>query len=92
MEGSEIITDVKCIINGRASDPSSQVIADGGRRDVVGEVVVEGDVEDGHPAVDRCSLFTLLLPIYMIETPGLSPSSPFQFHLLLAPVSTRHFS
>ena len=43
----------KCTIDGRASDPSSQVIADGGRRDVVGEVVVEGDVEEGHPAVDR---------------------------------------
>ena len=38
----------KCTIDGRASAPSSQVIADGGRRDVVGEVVVEGDVEDGH--------------------------------------------
>ena len=65
-EGSKIITDVKCIINGRASDFSSQVIADGGWRDVVGEVVVERDVEDGHPAVYRRSLFTLLLSMYMI--------------------------
>ena len=31
----------------RASDPS-QVPGDVRRRDVVGEVVVEGDVEDGH--------------------------------------------
>ena len=58
IEGSKIITD------GRASDHSSQVIADGGRRDVVGKVFVKCDVEDGHPSVDQCSLFTLLSPLY----------------------------
>ena len=52
----------------RASDSSSQVIADGGWRDVVGEVVVEGDVEDGHPAVGRYSLFTWLSPLYIYST------------------------
>ena len=70
--------------HGRASDPSSQVIADGGRRDVVGEVVVEGDVEDGHREVCTNTYFVVVTDTWpCAEDPVIisGPSSHRHMHI-----------